>query len=167
MMITFEKGNNCFNYRIVGVAVHENHVLLHRAQEDNFWTFPGGRAELGEPAVGTLKREMREELNTEIEVVRLLWLVENFFTYAEKNCHEIALYFLVRFPNRSKYLTDAGPYQGWESDIELTFQWFQMKTEALAGLPLLPSFLQTELQNLPDSVRHIIHYDHHCGKERS
>jgi hypothetical protein len=51
------------------------------------------------------------------------------------------------------------PYQGWESDLELTFQWFPIKTEALAGLPLLPSFLQTELQNLPDSVRHVVHDD--------
>ena len=159
-MITFEKGNNSFNYRIVGVAVHENHVLLHRAHVDNFWTFPGGRAEFGESAEKTLKREMMEELNIEVEVVRLLWLVENFFTYAEKNCHEIALYFLMRLPNQSKYLTDAGPYQGWEeSGIELTFQWFPLETEVLASLPLLPSFLQTELQNLPESVRHIVHYD--------
>ena len=160
-MITFEKGSNCFNYRIAGVAIHESHVLLHRAQVDNFWTFPGGRAELGEPAEETLKREMREELSTEIEVVRLLWLVENFFTNADQNCHEIAFYFLMRLPNRSKYLTGAGPYQGWESGLELTFQWFPRNAEVLTSLPLLPSFLQTELQQLPESVKHIVHYDRH------
>jgi ADP-ribose pyrophosphatase YjhB (NUDIX family) len=84
MMIRFEQGNNCFNYRIVGVAVHEHAGLLHQAEGDSFWTCPGGRAELGEAAEQTLQREMREELGVEVEVVRLLWFVENFFEYADK-----------------------------------------------------------------------------------
>ena len=78
-MIRFEEGNNCFNYRVVGVAIHENSVLLHQGEGEDFWTFPGGRAEFGETAEQTLKREMQEEIGVEVEVVRLLWFVENFF----------------------------------------------------------------------------------------
>ena len=92
-MIRFDNGDSRFNYRVVGVAVHENSVLLHQAEGDDFWTFPGGRAELGEPAQQTLIREMREEIGAEVEVVRLLWFVENLFTYADRHYHEIALYF--------------------------------------------------------------------------
>src|SRR5262245_3617383 len=98
-MIRFDKRNQRFNYRVVGIAIYENQVLLHRAEDEYFWTFPGGRGELGEPATETLKREMREELGVEVEVVRLLWFVENFFTYEEMRYHEIALYFLMRLPS--------------------------------------------------------------------
>src|SRR5215471_3192799 len=97
-MICFESGTNRFNYRIAGVAAHGDSVLVHRAEDDPFWTFPGGRAEFGETADQTLRREMREELGLEVEVVRLLWFVENFFTYAGKRNHEISMYFLMRLP---------------------------------------------------------------------
>ncbi len=157
-MITFEVGDNLFNYRIVGVAIHQNSVLLHRGEGEDFWTFPGGRAEFGETAEQTLKREMREEIGAEVEVVRLLWFVEHFFTYADKHYHEIALYFLMRFPTTCKYLVEPGPFQGEEGGMKLTFQWFPRQPEVLSSLPLLPSFIQTALQELPESARHIVHY---------
>src|SRR4051794_23288156 len=98
-MIRFDKDNNRFNYRVVGVAFRHDKVLLHQAAGDDFWALPGGRAEFGESAEQTLKREMIEELDAEVEIVRLLWFVENFFTYADLNYHEIALYFLMRIPS--------------------------------------------------------------------
>ena len=71
-MIRFDQGTRRFNYRVVGVAIHDGSVLLHRAAHDPFWTLPGGRAEHGETAEQTLKREMREELETDVHVLRLL-----------------------------------------------------------------------------------------------
>src|SRR4030095_7130673 len=159
MMIRFDNGNTRFNYRVVGIAIHEGSVLLHQAEGDDFWTFPGGRAELGEPAEQTLKREMREEIGTEVEVVRLLWFVENFFTYVDKDYHEIALYFLMQFPANSEYLTQPGSFQAEDAGVKLIFQWFPAQPQVLASLPLLPSFLQTALQKLPNSVQHVIHHD--------
>jgi ADP-ribose pyrophosphatase YjhB (NUDIX family) len=158
MMIRFDEGGQRFNYRIVGVAVHEQTVLLHQAEDEDFWTFPGGRAELGEPAEQTLRREMKEEIGAEVEVVRLLWFVENFFEYAEKRYHEIALYFLIRFPPACQDPPRSGSFQGAEGEMKLTFRWFPLDPVVLARLPLYPSFLQTALQQLPDSVRHIVHY---------
>lgn len=158
-MIRIDQGNKRFNYRVVGIAIHEGYVLLHKAEIDNFWTFPGGRAEIGEPAETTLKREMKEELNTNIEIMRLLWFVENFFKYDDKNYHEIALYFLMRFPVSSRYLDKSVTYRGIEEGSPLTFQWFKNDAATLSQLPLLPSFLQTTLQILPTSMEHIVHYE--------
>lgn len=157
-MIRFEKGNECFNYRVVGVAIHDNAVLLHQGEGEDFWTFPGGRAEFGESAEQTLRREMREEISVEVEVVRLLWFVEGFFTYAGTRYHEIALYFLMRLPPDCKYIVQPGPFEGREGAMKLTFQWFPNQLELLSSLPLLPSFLQSSLQELPESVRHVVHY---------
>jgi 8-oxo-dGTP pyrophosphatase MutT (NUDIX family) len=158
MMISLEQGNVRFKYRVVGVAVREHSVLLHRAAGDDFWALPGGRAEFGETAAQTLKREMREELETEVEVVRTLWLVENFFTYAGRDYHELSVYFLMHLPPDSRYLVQPGPFQCQDAGTPLTFQWFSRQPDVLAGLPLLPSFLQTALQTLPDTLQHVVNY---------
>ena len=158
-MIRYENGNNLFNYRVVGVAVNNDQVLLHQAEGDDFWVLPGGRAEFGEPSEQTLIREMREELDVEVEIGRLLWVVENFFKYANKRYHEIALYFLMEFPPSCKYLLEPGPFESEDAGTPLTFRWFSRRPEVLAALPLFPSFLCTELRELPECAQHIIHND--------
>jgi ADP-ribose pyrophosphatase YjhB (NUDIX family) len=158
-MIRLVDGENLFNYRVAGVAIRENSVLLQQAEGDNFWVLPGGRAEFGEPAEQTLIREMKEEIDVEVELVRLLWFVENFFTYSGKQYHEIALYFLMRLPGNSKYLIDTGPFEGEDGGVRIMFQWFPMRPEVLSSLPLLPGFLQTALQELPETVGHIVQRD--------
>jgi ADP-ribose pyrophosphatase YjhB (NUDIX family) len=158
-MIRFDQGNHRFNFRVVGVAIHNDQVLLHRAAGESFWTLPGGRAEFGEEASQTLKREMQEELEIQIEVTRLLWVVENFFDYDDKSYHELSFYFLMRLPDTSKYLTQAGPYPCAEAGSNLIFQWFPNQADVLSNLPVYPSFLQAELQQLPESTLHRIHRD--------
>jgi ADP-ribose pyrophosphatase YjhB (NUDIX family) len=100
-VITFTRGNVRFNYRIAGVIIHDGKVLLQKPVKDGFWFLPGGRAELQETADETLKREMREEMHTDITVERLLWVVENFFEHGDKAFHELGLYFLMSFPKDS------------------------------------------------------------------
>jgi ADP-ribose pyrophosphatase YjhB (NUDIX family) len=155
-MISFDINNNRFQCRVVGIAFRGDNVLLHQAKGDNFWAFPGGRAEFGESAEQTLKREMIEEIAADIEIVRLLWFVENFFTYDNRNYHEIALYFLMRIPFSHKYMTGEGPFRGEEEQPEAIFKWVPNSPEVLSGLPLLPRFLITSLQQLPESMQHII-----------
>jgi ADP-ribose pyrophosphatase YjhB (NUDIX family) len=157
-VIRFDQDGHRFNYRVVGVAIHEGMVLLHRAGDELFWALPGGRAEMGESAAETIQREMREELSTEIEVLRLLWFVENFFEYDGRKYHEIALYFLIRFPLDSQPLARAA-FESTDGGTTLYFQWFPLETETLARLPLAPSFLATGLANLPASTTHVVHRD--------
>lgn len=55
------------------IILKDNRVLIaQRAPEDNLagkWEFPGGKIEHGETRQECLKREMREELDVEIEVL--------------------------------------------------------------------------------------------------
>ncbi len=78
-MITFDADRARFNYRIVAIIRHDDHVLLCQEEGQDFWFMPGGRAELLEPSTETVVREIREELGVEAHVERLVWIVENFF----------------------------------------------------------------------------------------
>ena len=157
-MIRFDQGNRRFNYRIVGVAIHDGRVLLHRAEGEPFWTLPGGRAEHGETAQEALTREMREELGVDVEVERLLWIVENFFDYDRWQYHEIALYFLMRLPPESAPLGAEG-FDGVDGTIALRFEWHPLHRDALEALPLQPAFLPEALTNLPATPAHIVQRD--------
>ena len=165
-MIQFDQGGQRFNYRVAAVAIQDDAVLLHRAGDEPFWTLPGGRSEIGEAAEHTIRREMREELSTDVEVVRLLWFVENFFDYDGLSYHEIALYFLISFPPDSRPLA-LSAFEATDGETTLQFQWFPLEDETLANLPLLPSFLPSGLSNLPTSVTHVVHRDAADGARRA
>jgi len=165
-MISFSQGHIRFHYRVGGVAVQDSQVLLHRTEIDDFWSMPGGRVELLEPAAEALHREMREELGLESRVGRLLWVIENFFHFGGEKHHELGLYFLMGFASDSPLYASSGPFFRREDDwgdgrqaLQLTFQWFPRDREVLENLPLYPAFLQQALINLPEVPELIVHYD--------
>lgn len=145
-----------FNYRIVGVCIHDGRILVHQAPGDPFWTLPGGRAELGEPATRTLAREMQEELGLEVAVGRALWFVENFFEIGGRQYHELALYLAMTLPADAALLRATEPYAGHEGDTPLWFRWVAIDPPQLALLPLLPALLHTRLLAPPASLEHLV-----------
>jgi ADP-ribose pyrophosphatase YjhB (NUDIX family) len=157
-VIQFDQGGHRFTYRIAGIAIHDGKVLLHRAEGETFWAVPGGRAELGETAEQTIRREMQEEVSEEIEIVRLLWIAENFFDYDGRSYHEVALYFLIRFPAGSHPLTRSA-FESRDGETKLHFRWCPLDADTLARLPVLPSFLASGLVDLPASAMHVVHRD--------
>jgi ADP-ribose pyrophosphatase YjhB (NUDIX family) len=171
MMITFESGDRRFNLRAVGVILDkdERRVLIHRAAHEDFWALPGGRVEMGESAAEAFVREMREELGVEVEVGRLLWVVEGFVTFVERRWHEVSFYFLATLPPDCP-LYDKEKWSGWEEGleeifvpqelrgvtdtIELLFEWYDR--ERLHEVNLFPRFLQDGLRALPTEVQHVV-----------
>jgi len=59
-MITFKTNGIHFHFRAAGVAIVENHVLLQRAEGDDFCCLPGGRVNALERAEDALRRELME-----------------------------------------------------------------------------------------------------------
>ena len=118
---------------------------------------PGWRAALLEPAETKLRREMREELGLEVRVERLLWVVENFFTFQGTDHHELALYFLIGLPPDSLPATARRPFRGDEEGLELIFEWHPRAT--LDRVRLYPTFLREALRSLPNTPVHVVHTD--------
>lgn len=152
-MLNFSRDCGVFNVRTVGVLIHDGRVLLHRAEHEPFWTLPGGRVEFAEEAATALVREVREELETDARIERLLWVVENFFVYNESKCHELAFYFLLSLPEEDGVYTRR-EFIGKEEGCVLLFRWFSLSE--LEEFDIKPVFLKTGLLNLPDSVAHVV-----------
>lgn len=153
-MLQIERTDRRFIYRTAGVALDHDRVLIHRAEVDDFWALPGGRVEMGEIASEALIREMHEELGVQIEVRRLLWIVENFFTYEGYTCHQIGLYFLMALPPDAPLRRAAGPIPGDEFGLPLIFRWLPL--DQLPATELYPIFLKKHLRAIPDHPQHVV-----------
>ena len=158
-MLVFDRGDQRFCYRAAAVILDRGRVLL---QEDTlaepFWVLPGGRMEHGESGWECIAREMREELEEDVTVVRLVWFVENFFEHQGMKWHEVGLYFLVALAANSRFLGE-GPHWGVETEINLTFRLEWHDVEKLGGVRLLPSFLRERLRRLPVQIEYMVHRD--------
>ncbi|MFW9878456.1 MAG: NUDIX hydrolase [Candidatus Thorarchaeota archaeon] len=168
-MITFEKENNIFTYRIVGVAIHNKRVLVHRSIIDDFWSLPGGRCELLEISKDALIREMIEEIGVEIRIIRPLYFVENFFNFEGKDYHEISIFYLMEFPPNFKLAFENDTFRGKEhelifennelygKELDLIFKW--VKIDEIDTIRLYPLFLRKSLKNIKPFPEHIINFD--------
>lgn len=148
-----------FQMRAAGLAFRDGHLLVHRAVHENFWTIPGGRVEAGEASSETLVREMNEELGVVVRVDRLLWMVENFFHYEERNWHELGLYYLMHLPEAFPFASDEIIHRVEDGGNELEFKWVRATSNSLKQLDIPPYFLADEIENLPLNPKHIVWVD--------
>ncbi|GMQ57274.1 NUDIX hydrolase [Vallitalea sediminicola] len=156
-MICFDRDNNRFNFRIAGVAIYNNKLLLHRLEKDDFWALPGGRNEFHEFSEDTLIREMQEELNEEIKVERLLWVAEDFFEYDDKKYHELSFYYMMNFINEGSDIFDEEEFFRMEGDTKIIFRWYDL--DDLSNIELYPTFIKEKVVNLSNHIEHIMHID--------
>ncbi len=145
-MISFDIDHYRYNLRAAALILNGDSVLLHQIEGDDFWFVPGGRVDAGELAAATIVREMQEELAEAVTCDKLLWTVENFFTYRGQKHHELGLYFLTLLQPESRLLTTPGPYSGTEGKLKLHFDWFKLAD--LHQLDIRPSFLANALAGL-------------------
>jgi ADP-ribose pyrophosphatase YjhB (NUDIX family) len=104
--------------KVVCVFRNGSRILVGDAfdptKQELFYCPPGGRIEFGELSEVALRREMKEELGTEIEEPLLLGVLENLFTFDGRKGHEIVFVYDARLRDKSLYDTDR--FTGQESD---------------------------------------------------
>ena len=141
-----------FNYRIAAVILYEGRVLAHRGEQEDFWSLPGGRCEMMEFSANTLKREMMEEIGEELEIGRLLWLVENMHVFNGREVHELCFFYQANLSANSLLLKED-EFIGYEPDAKLIYQWHDLAQ--IQSLDLKPDFLKKGLVHLPQHIEHI------------
>lgn len=147
-------------YRVAGVMLNRGKVLLSTDDQVDFWVLPGGSVKPFESSDKAIKREFREEIGVEIEVVRLLWIVENSYVFDGLKVHGIGLDFLVQPVEWSGKITRE-TFSGLETDykvagtryenveeLELTFRWFDIRE--LDTITIRPKVYHEALRHIPE-----------------
>lgn len=98
--------------------VHENRVLLQSGASlkvtkpdrpiiaGNFHRVLGGSINFGETTEAAVRREIKEELGSEMEHLALLDVIENIFTYEGETNHEIVFLYKGILADKALYLQE-------------------------------------------------------------
>ncbi|WP_050614370.1 NUDIX hydrolase [Bacillus testis] len=156
LMFRTETGR--FLYRVAGVLIHDGRLLIMRDEKVPYYYLPGGKVRLHEGSEEAIKREIKEEIEAEVGIKRLLWVVENFFTEEvnQEPYHEIGLYYLLELQDDSLLergdefvMTEQGKHR-------LSFSWKQL--EEIKDVCLYPTFLKERITDLPATIEHLVEY---------
>lgn len=94
--VEYYKDEGLFKLRVCGIIRKGDKVLIEKDSNSQLWSYPGGRVKLGESTIEAVKRELKEELGIEIEVVKKLACIQ-LFSKLPNNAifHEIGFYYQV------------------------------------------------------------------------
>ena len=159
MDILFKTDEYVFSYRVAGICIHNNKVLLQKPTNDTAFAFPGGHVELGETNAQTLFREFKEEIGVDIKVSDLKWVGEIFFPWGNKPCHQIWLYYVVDIKSNNVPL--EGMFVGKEKiegrKFDLEFHWVPIGE--LNNIEVYPTNVVELMNKINDGVQHFIYQE--------
>jgi len=132
------------------LIVHDGKVLVadgdtlqssspdRRVVPSSFYRVLGGSLEFQETVEQGVRREIREELNSEIENLEQLGVVENIFTYAGEPGHEIVFLYKGDLAKRELYEKDR--WHVVEDGYEFDAVWVPAEQVLNGSKPLYPVF---------------------------
>ena len=152
MDITYYNTDGKFNYRVCGIMIKDGRVLAMQDSHSDYFYFPGGRVHLHERAEDALVREFSEEMGFFPEIIRPLWVCQNYFHDPLRGTptHEIGIYFLVSADSPALVSRGDSFTRRDELGDELTFSW--LPVAELGKYKIFPHFLSEQLQSLPSSL---------------
>lgn len=121
---------------------HKNGKVLvsrgfDKVKNENFYRVLGGSLNFFETGEAGVRREMQEELQSKIEDLKLVDVIENLFTYEGKKGHEIV--FLYSGNLSRKKLYKRNPIHIVEDSYEFDVEWISMDEILTGKIPLYPA----------------------------
>ncbi len=157
MDILFRTDEYVFSYRVAGICVQNDKVLLQKPDNDTALAFPGGHVTFGETNAQTLTREFKEEIGVDISVGDLKWVGEIFFPWGNKPCHQICLYYNVDITSGNipfeGMLIGSEQLEGRAFNLE--FHWVPL--DELESIEVYPTNASQLMSKLDDGVQHFIY----------
>ena len=137
--ILFLQEDFIFSYRVGGILIHDDKILLQRPKNDDY-AIIGGHIASMETTKQTLAREYKEELKSDIEVDDLIAVGEVFFPWGKMPCHQVCFYYKVHLKDENA-IPMNGVFQGYDDlgneRIDLDFCWVPLD-ELRNGLKVYP-----------------------------
>ena len=154
MDLTLDVGEEYrLNIRAGGIVIHNNKVLLHKNLNKDHYCLPGGRVEIGENSESTIKREIKEELGKEIDILEYFATIENFFEMRNKKYHEIYFIHKIEFKNEEDKKSNNVMYN-MEGKDYLQYLWVDI--DKLNECKIVPRCLK-EIITSSKFPMHVIH----------
>ena len=152
--ILFKTEDHVFSYRVAGLLVREDKILLQRDVWKNH-AVPGGHVNFMETTEEALKREFLEEIDAVIGVDRLLAVQENFFMWGSKPCHQVHFYYQIHLEEENIPLEGEFPVCDQLGDlcVDLDFVWVPL--EELKNISVYPHELE-KLLHKREGVMHFV-----------
>ncbi len=109
---------------------------VRKMEARSFYRLIGGSVEFDEVAEDAVRREVREELGTEIEDLKRVDTIENRFTYAGERGHEI-IFLFTGIPARKEWDVNVS-FHIVEDTYEFDAVWVPIDTLLGGTTPLYP-----------------------------
>lgn len=152
MDVVLKTENGRFNYRACAIILSGNKLLAMTDENAPYYYLIGGKVELHETAEAAVLREIKEEMNVNAEIVRPLWVCQNFFTEKvnKDRYHELCFYFLVDI-SKTDILDKGNKFVLQEGKHTLTFEWLNISE--LNDKHIVPEFIKNEITDLPKTLK--------------
>lgn len=159
--ILFKTDDFIFSYRVGGVLIHNDKILLQKPKDDDY-AIIGGHVSSMETTRETLKREYQEELHADVEVDNLLAVSEIFFPWWDnKPCHQVCFYYKVHLCEEGSIPMD-GIFSGYDEldnrRVDLDFCWVPLD-ELRNGLKVYPLELIPIILEDSKEIKHFVSND--------
>mgnify|MGYP003560724542 CR=1 FL=1 len=119
-----------YNIRVYGILLnHKKEVLVSDEYRMGMYMtkFPGGGLEKGEGLLDALKREWKEELNAEIEVVSHFYTTDFYVKPAFNNSQLLSVYYLVNLISSPEIPISQKQFNFEESEGAQSFRWIAVQ----------------------------------------
>ncbi len=152
MDLTININDYFLNIRACAIIIHNNKILAHKSINKDHYALLGGRVSVGESSDQTVCREVKEELGKDIELIKYLTTVENFFEMNGSKYHEILFVYLAEFIDADDKKIDYS-LENIEGKKYLKYEWLDINS--LNNITLYPSCIKNLFKD--DSfISHII-----------
>ena len=153
----FDVDGNRLKLRVAGIIIHNNKLLLEEYNKKNIYFFPGGTINLNETSEDAIKRELKEEIDKEFVIDKLVSVCEEFYiNYKNDKTHCIGFYYKMKFKNIDDVnsidmnrLEDDHGYM-----CQHHYKWVDLKD--LETINIVPKKIKEEIIKNEFNIHHVI-----------
>lgn len=143
--LTIDLKEGRLNCRAAGIIIHDGKVLFHKNTNDSYYALIGGRVQICESSAETIKRELKEEIGKDIEIIGYVATIENFFRAKEKNYHEIMFVHRAEFSDEEdKKIVDTLHNIEGGKDEDVYYEWLEV--DKIDNYDIRPSVIKDILK---------------------
>lgn len=156
MDIQIKNNDILFKVRVSGIIIINNKLLVDK-YNDTKYCLPGGYVELGETTEEGLIREIKEEVNVDVNIDSFMGIMENFF-YNRNNIYTQSLDFYYKVSPKNINDINLEDYEYVENDkgfiIKHEFKWIDINK--LDKFNLVPDNLINIIKENKNEIFHLI-----------